>query len=486
MRISLQRLELFMLFLLLLPVCIFVIGWLNAGTLVPVFFTLSLATYFTWRDLQNSSPKIEAEIPWSHFTSLFLIAVVWVGLSGTSGFGFQNWDHEKHNAMLFDLVRDSYPVLYPPQKELQISGSSPLVFYIGFYLFPAVLGKISNSFFSYIFLWLQLLSMVVLVFLWLTIRFKHKYALAYLLFFIFFSGNDFIGGVINSFKIPEWGSHLEWWTDWQYSAISSQLFWVPHQATIAWLGSILMLGSFRDHAPGRFFLTLTLSLLWSPYVFIGLAPFGLLFLNFRSLRLLFKEWKWEQIQIIILCLPLFFILIFYFQSKSDSIPLESVFAPMNNYLIFSVLEWAWVLPFLFYFKRKMDLSHRRLFRINMLTLALIPFAKAPGIRDFVMRASLPSIFLLVYLLIEVFQKAAFKTAKEKALGWSCCLFLITTGVTPSFEMIRSIKNYSIHIPELENKDQVPLLRPEDVAKQYLGRIDSLFFRYFSKYSHSSK
>lgn len=73
-----------------------------------------------------------------------LIALLWTGLSGTAGIGFQNWDHEKHNAMLFDLVKDTYPVFYPPQKDLNINSSSPLVFYIAYYLLPAVIGKLTS------------------------------------------------------------------------------------------------------------------------------------------------------------------------------------------------------------------------------------------------------------------------------------------------------------------------------------------------------
>ena len=43
---------------------------------------------------------------------VFLVAVVWTGLSGPGGFGNQSYDYIKHNSLLRDLTFDPWPLFY--------------------------------------------------------------------------------------------------------------------------------------------------------------------------------------------------------------------------------------------------------------------------------------------------------------------------------------------------------------------------------------
>lgn len=322
------------------------------------------------------------------------------------------------------------------------------------------------------------------MFFWVVTCLRAKKPYLFIGFFILFSGNDWLGSYLNSHELPKLGDHLEWWTIFQYSSITSQLFWVPHQATIAWLGTILTIGALRDQSFGRYFLVLTLGLLWSPFVVIGLLPFGLLFLNQLKIRFI-RENHFREIIICIFCFPLAFILTLYFQSKSTSIAVENTPSDLWTYLQFIIFEWVWVLPFLFFFRQDLTLENKKLLLITSLSLTLIPFCHAPGIRDFIMRASMPSLFCLIFILMSVFRNLKFpQSIPTRIVMGFTGLIMLFSWLTPAFEMIRSIARYSFHTPELEFKDQVPSLWPPSTAQQYLGQTHSAFFKYFSRIPHS--
>jgi len=201
-----------------------------------------------------------------------------LGVSGIGGYGYQDTDWLKHNAILKDLIERPWPVVY------RLGGqAAPLVYYIAYYLPAALLGKLGG--------WL-LANQVLLVWSWIGlvlamlwfITLNRRAAFTVILLFVIFSGLDVIGEVfVRSIVAPirpevrailSW-DHIEQWSiGWQYSSNTTLLFWVPHQALAGWIASGVLMYAilyFPQRKYSLFYFSLTA--LWSPFVTIGLIPY---------------------------------------------------------------------------------------------------------------------------------------------------------------------------------------------------------------------
>ena len=96
-----------------------------------------------------------------------------------------------------------------------------------------------------------------------------------------FSGLDVVGTVLRvPAAIEHWDvtKHLEWWAGrYQYSSMTTQLFWVPNHALGAWLGiGLLCRQRGADAVDALLPMTVVAVALWSPLAALGLVPFVLL------------------------------------------------------------------------------------------------------------------------------------------------------------------------------------------------------------------
>ena len=140
-KIKVWRIQAIAYFLLLLPASFFIMGWIRPWIAIPATALLLAA----WVLILLHARKTQTAVYEIKVRTIVLISVVlllWCYMAGLGGFFYQSNDHHYRNAIFRDLVSFRWPVVY------EQTGNS-LVYYIGFWLVPASIGKLANLFFSF-------------------------------------------------------------------------------------------------------------------------------------------------------------------------------------------------------------------------------------------------------------------------------------------------------------------------------------------------
>ncbi len=141
--------------------------------------------------------------------------------------GWQQGDWLKHNVVLADLIRQQWPVLYLPERAL--------VYYLAYYLAPALVGKIGGWHLAYVALGIETWALYFLAALWV-LKLLGRHGRIGLVVFCFFSGLDVVG---NWYAFHSW-THDPWWSRLQYSSPALLVMFVPQHIIIGWLGTVLV------------------------------------------------------------------------------------------------------------------------------------------------------------------------------------------------------------------------------------------------------
>ncbi|MDO8786514.1 MAG: hypothetical protein Q7J42_00370 [Sulfuritalea sp.] len=259
-------------------------GWLLAYLFLPIpvfllgFFTPWLgipATAFALLAFARSSPFGSAVAPrWTGrmlagALLLMAFAAAWTSLGGAGHlFHANSIDWVPRYGVLRDLVVYDWPPRYTDAVGNELILRAPL----GYYLVPAVLGKL---------LGIAWADRVLLLWTWLGVslfflaNFGGSPARRFLVLILFAiaSGMD-IAGVYWKDGMPWLGSHIEWWTGrMKYSSNSTMLYWIPNHVIPGWvLGAWLwrLQGSadFLRRVPVIGLAVMT----WSPLPFVGALP----------------------------------------------------------------------------------------------------------------------------------------------------------------------------------------------------------------------
>lgn len=295
-----SRLRLLALSYALLPVLLFIIGWLRRGVSLGALAALA----FVW--LWSSFPSLRRRLPlWStrfdsegsndtdraaglglQRISLLLLAVVaiaWVFFSGIGGFWAQSSDFTARNSIFHSLVLEAWPVYFD-------GGMSALVYYLNHWLPPAAIGKVM-LFLSgdpdlamtianvALCLWSALgVFLVGLLVLFYLRASTFRSCVIGVLFLVFFSGMDIVGVIFRCLM----GSsdvanhvfgmmHLEQWAGSsfvQYSSNTTLLYWVFNQTIIPWICTLAVL---IEPGPSRYVPFILACFGAGPYPTVGLA-----------------------------------------------------------------------------------------------------------------------------------------------------------------------------------------------------------------------
>ena len=405
--IKYKNLRLFALVLLAIPSLIFFLSWLKLFIGIPFALLLIGALVCCARQQDDRSLNIRVS------TLIAIVAVVflWCVLSGQGGFFVQKQDHFARNVIFRDLINYNWPVRYASGND------ESLVYYIGYWLLPALFGKIGIAIGGAEAGWLAgriallLWSTVLITVAFLLVCFyvgaaRRKYVYTALIVFILFSGMDAIGSLYN---IENFASHIEWWVNYfQYSSMSTQLCWVFNQAIPTWIATALMLNE-KDKSCYALIGMLILSC--SPLPFVGLAFFMLCLalkdfasaVKGKTLNAFFREIiTFPNIAALITLIPTFGL---YYMNNTASANTgsgeSSFFVPFGIdtvifYVFFVVLEFAIML---FLLKNE---ENKTLSVIIGISLTIIPIFIVGGASDFCMRASIPALFVLMTMLIKFF------------------------------------------------------------------------------------
>lgn len=425
---------------LLSPYIIFYFGWLKLPLSIVASSSLCLLFYLLYR--QDASLNTDRKdiirfiFPRHKYILIFCsgaILIMWISLSGLGGIGYQNSDYIKHNAILFDLVSLKWPVSFE-------NSHSWLVYYIGYYLPPAMAGKLFNSYDiaeKFTLIWVSI-GIILSIIWWLHL--VGQRLLLPVLIFIFFSGLDSLGYLLLLGKFGL-GEHLEWWSRvalgawdtriWQLSSNTTLFFWAPQHAIPAWLATPIIIKALesQNNRSLDYVLVAAATLLWSPFVTIGLLPF-VIYKFFRERH---------QLRFILIFSPLLLLfeipVIVYFLSQNSNIPWFLVYNHYDinkiayKHILFLTLEILIFIPFLrIYWKNPT-------FLISLGIPLFLSFIKGGMNNDLLLRASIPALYCLALFFARSYNhNRGFSFLKMCMIG----VFLIG-AVTPSSEIFRSIK-----------------------------------------------
>ena len=274
MSLSYSRLKAVVFAYISLPVFLFLTFFLRISIALPSIAVYGAMLYFALRSERREEEK-KIELSTRIMFLLFLAVLAWTFLGGLNGHWFQTTDWDCRNAIFRDLITHTWPVRY--------ANGSALVYYIGHWLPVAAISKIVLRLggldmawaVGQNLLWLWTAVGVYLVLLLLLVYHEvktSKQVLLVALLFVFFSGMDLIGAIatkhIGNLLSPE-VMHLEWWTShYQFSSLTTCIYWVFNQTVVPWLTVICFL---FERTPANYIFLFVACLACGPFPAVGLA-----------------------------------------------------------------------------------------------------------------------------------------------------------------------------------------------------------------------
>ena len=434
---------------LIIPFMLFCLGWLRLEFSLP---GIALALWILWR-IWTPGSSARAEIPVRELLYAAALALLWVFLSGIGGYAFQNWDHNWRNAVFRDLITHPFPVIYSSPENGSIN---MLVYYVGYWLPAVFAGKVIGWQAANFILFLWSWSGVLLTALQISMKMKTP-AFRSLLFFIFFSGMDFIGVLLFAKDYP--GilppiQHIEIWAgSLQYSSFTTQLFWVFNQSIPAWLCFALILNSERLDVK---ILGGALCFFFAPLAAIGLFPY-LLMEGLAGLRVDLKNFmKGMRVDVVLAGLVIVAISYLYFSSNTAAQERGINPLPPLLFTAFFLLDGG--LLFLLLAPQKWRDPR---WAITGFLLLVIPFIQFGNGQDFVMRASIAPLFYLMLMTGD----ALFQYTLSSGLRFTLIALLLIGALTPVYEINRSVFRTTQYYLLDESQRAVPRTEPAVTFKK---------------------
>ena len=396
------------------PLLVFSIGYLRWYITVAVLTLFSLASCRVLQSLRRECACSEISISPQNILIVAIASFAISFLLGVGGYYTQSTDWMAKNPVLNDLVDSAWPVIIYPKcmsAEIQAligSDSLALVYYFFFYMPAACIGKLFGIgaahfalyFWTAIGLFLVICSLVLFS---LPKICSKRYACLIVLFFIFFGGGDFVGHILRLIVLKVQGVsplYATWRIDeWcrpyfsYYGANWTSLYWCFNQCIPVWLITSLILLNNDLKSVGFWY---SFTLLYSPWAAMGLFPVIFIYVAYR----LFKDIK---LMLSVLTLQnivfsLFVLLVvgsFYMSNRHPladcgwwwKFELPMVFLP--KYIAFILLELG-----IYFYAMRNELCKSSWLIISFVVLLFIPFYKMTVWNDFMMRASLPALFIV--------------------------------------------------------------------------------------------
>jgi hypothetical protein len=393
-----------------LPVGIFLAGWLQPWAAIPLLLCLGYGLYPLAAPGGTHDPR--GGLSRWQVAIAIAIGCAWTVCGGTGHWVFANADWHIRDAVLHDLVTGAWPVGYGAEG----GGPTLLRAPLGYYLPAALVGKAAGLAAAHVGLALWTATGATLFLLQVLSHIPRKVGpvLAGVAVIVAFSGLDAVGTLL---RVPgaaaHWDvtNHLEWWAArYQYSSMTTQLFWVPNHALGAWLGIGLLYrgrGADADHfadspqTAGGVDLLLPMIVvavaLWSPLAALGLVPFVLwrvweTAMRERSNRL-FHPRVWAPAMAVGL------VIAEYLTLDTGGVPagwtigrqgfgLAAIAGDLGSQAEFVLLEAGLIGVVILSIHRSAAVM------LALCVLAILPVARFGAANDFVMRVSIPSLTVL--------------------------------------------------------------------------------------------
>lgn len=482
----------------LLPVALFLLGWVKWWISIPICLLMCYCIRgMLLVDVELYLPQYNRRNIIRGITILSIIAF-WVYFSGVGNLVWQNTDHLARNAFYEVLVSNEWPVVKSVSynDENQIRG---LIYYIGYWLPAAVVGKLfgvtAGYYFQYVWAIIGIFMGVVFI-----NSFLKQWSIWPVILFIIFSGLDTVGYLLST-DLIDWNyvvsfEHLEWWAGYptyQFSSFTTQLYWVYNQAIYAWV--LLALIMVQKNNMYIIFIW-SAGILSCTFPFVGMAPFVIYVIlkNVKAGSVGKRNRVIKEILTVgnILGGAVGLISMLYLINNTSTqesvLPstssiqtsvhlgyLEDSTQDLLKWILFILIEIG--IYFLYIWR-----YHKRnpLFYSSLMALLLCTFIRIGTGGDFCMRASIPALVILYYMVAQ-----SLKKDMEERKYICCCFILIILGVgglTTIHEMGRSVIN-TINQYE-EYGEIVNAVNSEEVMLKggnFSGEVENnLFFQYLAK------
>jgi len=505
MIITSRRLKRFSICYLFTPLIIFSVTHLRWHIALPTAACLIFGMLRAMKD--NSRPDMIREITLdrAQLALLACIILLWTWLGGLNGLFYQSDDWPWRNAIYHDLVKYRWPVVYPEK-------GSALVYYIGFWLPPALPAKLTALLTGSqdlawrvaqgaLWLWSSAgLMLIALNLMFLTKADTRAKQWGVVAIFIFFSGMDVIGaahaGTLQRVLDPE-VLHLEWWTHdgKQYSSVTTCLYWVFNQAIVPWLATACFLS--EKDARNYVFLGAA-CLCCGPLPFVGLVICMIarwLIQGIGGLRtgraaaFVKSAFSLPNLLILALILPVLGVYFLSNISVGNTAPqagglslLGGLKAYVNTGLIaFLALDAGFLCALLWPRHIKSPM-----FYAVAASLVIIPYFHIGTSEDFCLRASIPALFILMVWCAEYLNDGLprFKACRlfEKLLLCGLVLALLIGACTPLMEMYRGVYNVWNQGTILLAQDSIGSIASLDQADNFTAAnfSDMFFFKHLAR------
>lgn len=482
-----------------IPVIIFLFGW----TKLPIAITCTAATVFglirLLRDynIHGISKEQDLEIsPWIFIISvLFLFMVGYY--AGWGRFVSQAGDWFKHNAVLSDLVSRSWPVYYVNEIWGDRQEHSMLTYYIAQYLVPAVFGKIFHSYrlselVSYV--WAEIGLILVFLNMVRILRVKTTRMQLLSLFLIcFFSGPLLLGQKILELVYPLEQSTVNsyHWFSYQngillqYSSNYTLLRWVFPQVIVIWI-TVLLFIEHKEKIQDYVALILP-SFLFGTFSFVGMLPvtFAMaLFILIRNKNI--RDWIKQVFSLpnILIFSILGTVLILYFYGNITGEKTDSIRFSMINYSngnIWRYIIFVFTMVLIYGICLFIQNSRNPLFYISIAELVILPLFKMGLYNDFVMRCSIPCLFIMLVMIVDYINKVSDMGFEKLNAAYRLCTICIAATaligfIYPFKEFTDSVIGDNI----LELGDKPAVVSLESYASRYATGIpDDYKYNYYS-------
>ena len=482
---------------LALPYSLFAGGWLKPAFSVIVWMLLASGLALAAKSgVANRPPNTVATTPRTRLllsVAMLLAALTATYWSGIGGLTFQQTDWFKHNAILNDLIANPWPVTYLGSDKTTIWY---LTYYFAYYLPAAIIGRYAGLAAAHytLFIWTALG-------LWLALHWVHRLSGASVWLVIggwfLMSGMDLVGVVAygGSLRNLPTAQMMEWWAGLaQYSSNASLLQWVPQHALGGWLATAPIIAwheEGRRNRPALF--CLALSMLWSPFVTLGLLPLILASGLRQGLRL--NDFLADAA----ISIPLGLLPVLFLKSVNTGGVLGGLIAATFGWLpwlrfwgLFCLLEFGLygiILALLVCRSQQTPILHNREATRFWLwpvlgTLLILPCFQLGEYNDLAMRASIPSLFLLWVLILRVRWRVAWV---ERPWLTAFLLLSLAVGAVQPFHVFAEqvVKSQPLHFgpPHPKGGTDNSLTNsagiPPDLVFQYLGNQNSFFYRYLA-------
>lgn len=465
-----------------IPVTIFLLLWTKPFIAAICMIAIGIAGYSFFGKMKAAEFKMPQKktILVFVFVALFLAWICYY--AGYGRFTNQASDWNKHNAVLFDLIHKEWPVYYHNGNEY-----SMLTYYIGQYIVPALVGKVAHSeraaeitilvwnFIGLLLVWLNIVD-------FLKIK-KSIMKIGSAIMMCFFGPPLWLAQYLLKHFMQHYAMGSGSWLIQnpilmlQYSHNFSLLRWVFPQVIVIWL-LILVFLKHKSNLNYYCFILFPM-LLFGSFPFFGMALIALIYAGYLVLTDKSQIKNVLSFENICVCVTLGFVLLLYFWGnisgeKPDTVAFKILIYSERSAVYFAFISQI-VLYYIVLFKEYKD---NLFFHLIAYELMIFPLFTMGVNNDFVMRASIPALFILMLFVIRFFNDAIEKQDMNRLCSATsmAVIVLVLIGLFYSFGEFHGIVASENYYQLGENP---PWDSMEAFADRNIRGVDSLKYNYYA-------